>query len=194
MVKKIMFFLGFLVFFLVVAYLVADKIYVQEIRNDSLFYISPENFEEVLQKNDLVIKGKKIGKSENKVIFQDEFYDGYTLTKIKVENVIVNNSKKKVEIGDTITIWEPYFTYDFKRSPGKQFNIKGKYTPIQPKLDYFLTLNWDEQFGIYGVSGLENGKINIDNLDKEEEEITKNDKHHQKLKQEALKKLKEKEQ
>lgn len=174
-----------IVIVLAVFYQIVNIFNVDMIRNDRLFYVAPESYQDMITKGDLVIEGEKTGGSESFVEYEDEFYDGYTLTTITVTKVIQNNTEHVVQAGDELVISEPYFWYEYPILPGKQYVIKGNYTELQPNYKYFLVLGWNEQMKQFGISGLENGKFNLDDQDEEEATITRENEQHQKLRKEV---------
>lgn len=111
----------------------------------------------------LIVRVEKTGNAENvtEQLDGNGHYHGWTLSKVKVKEVLKNNSEMNVVDGDEIPVYEQQFTYYDK---DKKANITwhiNQYNMMQEGNEYILYLNYSLNDKWYYMAGGIFGKINI---------------------------------
>lgn len=115
----------------------------------------------------VILLVEKLEKSENYVFGDILNQFGYTLSEVKVKEILLDKHKSKIKKGETITIEEPFYV-NTHPIMGKAIVRYGNYTPMLNHSHYVVFLNWSERSNSYTITGLEQGKYNIDDKDKKE--------------------------
>lgn len=121
-----------------------------------------ESVQSIDNESDLVVKVCVLDKSKQFIEYTDDGtpYNGYTLTDVKITDVLTDGSN--IEKNSEITILEPYYYY-------KVFNIQSylmtidDYCPLKVDSEYILYLEKAENVGdnVYFITGNEYGKYII---------------------------------
>ena len=152
----------------------------------------------------LIVRVERTGDAENIIepLDGNGHYHGWTLSKVKVKEVLKNDSEMNVADGDEIPVYEQQFSYYDKE---KKANITwhiNQYNMMQEGNEYILYLNYSLDDNWYYMAGGIFGKINVEadepvlfeakNINIPEGTTTDNDSYTitllTKLKEECLKK------
>lgn len=145
-----------------------------------------ENYEDHLNSSDLVVIGEVVGEPKNVLTpfgEDNQYLDGHHLSKIKISQVI----KGEETIKKVTDVREPYFTVEKGLLPGEVETFYGDYTKMEKGNQYLLFLQWEDDWGAYGISSAHEGKFNLDGKDKAEQKMVQKNEKIKKLKEDILK-------
>lgn len=111
--------------------------------------------------------------------------DYYTVTNVKVKKVLKGDDiPKSIDV-----IQGAAFIKDNELKFEKDVITIEHFRPMEKGKKYLLFLEKKEN-GQYGILGVFQGKINVDDTDENEKKYTEEDKHYKKLKEDVIKKFK----
>ncbi|NQX69874.1 hypothetical protein HQN90_27450 [Paenibacillus alba] len=132
--------------------------------------VSYSTLNELEESSKLIVSGVPL-KQENHVTFdKDNFVqESFTITSFKIQNVHANKLKSDFNNGDIIKVAEPVYVIDKGIKPGKtEFSING-YKLMKQNSKYILVLKPDVTYpDLFVISGINEGKYNIDRTDIQE--------------------------
>lgn len=112
---------------------------------------------------ELIVRVERTGDAENVIEELDGngHYHGWTLSKVKVKEVLKNESAMKVTGGDELPVHEQQFTYYDKEKDANITWHVNQYNMMQEGSEYILYLNYSSQDKWYYMAGGIFGKINV---------------------------------
>lgn len=90
----------------------------------------------------------------------------WQIATVHIDRIVKNSTTDRLQAGDSLEILEPIERFPRKFRTDTQ--VYGAYTELCCDARYRLFLNWNASEGVYEISGLEQGKVNLDGLDSQE--------------------------
>lgn len=127
-------------------------------------YIGFDNLQEMEEKSDLIVLGKKTSTKENivKLDNTNAYIDAYSLANIEIKKVIKNETGKLLYKSDNITVME-YAASDIDSLGKKRFFHLEDYTLMKDNKHYALFLRESKTDpNVYLIRGAVFGKVPLD--------------------------------
>ncbi len=161
---------------------------INRIEQDAFLAKHFDSIDELESVCDLVIIGKATGGRENITFGEGFAQNGYTLTQIKILDILKEDPERTIKKNDIITIAEPYYIMEGPLFKGKNLIIPHGCTEIVDDCKYILALSWNDNIENYAGYCPVQSKFNIDSKDNRELQNMKKNKRLESLKEQTLNK------
>ncbi len=102
---------------------------------------------DLMATSDIFVEAVAASELETEILYDENEvpYDGYTVKEVIVTRIFTD-AETDIKVGDTLTVFEPYF--EINGILGKRYGVSRKgYLPLEEAVTYYLFLNRNDMLG-----------------------------------------------